>query len=104
MMLADVGQGRSRILGAARNELRSLSARIDTLFDLGRREEGAALLERALNDSADDTAYHLFFSAEAAGYLERDRVKQKEYLLRACRQEVNDPFIVKNVGVFFLMN
>lgn len=87
-----------------RNELRSLSARIDTLFDLGKREEGAALLRKALLDSADDRAYQLFFLGEAAGYLERDRGKQKEYLLQAYQLEKNDPYIVKNVGVYFLLN
>lgn len=91
-------------MAGARNELRNLSSQIDNLFDLGKREEGAALLEKALIDAADDRAYRLFFSAEAAGYLERDRRKQKEYLLEACRLEGDDPFIVRNVGVFFLLN
>lgn len=91
-------------MSLARNELQSLSAQIDTLFDLGKTAEGEALLGRALAGSADDEAYHLFFSAEAAVYLERDRKKQKEYLLKACRLEENDPFIVRNVGVYHLMN
>lgn len=91
-------------MSAARNELRSLSAEIDTLFDLGKKEEGAALLRRALAESADDKAYRLFFSAEAAGYLERDAGKQRKLLREACRLEESDPFLTRNLGVFFLMN
>lgn len=91
-------------MGTARDELRNLSSHIDNLFDLGKREEGAALLQKALIDSAGDQAYHLFFTAEAAGYLERDRRKQKGSLLQAHRLAGDDPFIVKNVGVYFLIN
>lgn len=88
---------------ASRDELRSLSAQIDALFDLGKTSEGRELLQKALAYSADDSAYHLFFRSEVAGYLERDRTKQKMYLHQARRLEVNDPFIVRNVGVYFLM-
>lgn len=91
-------------MGASRNELIDLSSHIDHLFDLGKKEEGAALLQKALIDSAQDEAYHLFFSAEAAGYLERDSRQQKKSLLQAHLLAGNDPFIVKNVGVYFLIN
>jgi tetratricopeptide (TPR) repeat protein len=84
--------------------LRGLSAQIDHLFDLGKREEAGALLQTALHDSAADRAYRLFFLSEAAGYLERNRGKQKEYLLQAGAHAADDPFIVKNVGVYFLIN
>lgn len=84
--------------------LRGLSAQIDHLFDLGKREEAGALLQTALHDSAADRAYQLFFLSEAAGYLERNRGKQKEYLLQASALEAHDPFIVKSVGVYFLIN
>lgn len=88
----------------SRNELRRLSSQIDALFDLGKNEEATALLQKALEDSADDRAYHLFFLGEAAGYLEGDRRKQKDYLLQAYQEEENEPYIVKNVGVYFLIN
>lgn len=88
----------------SRDALRSLSAQIDTLFDLGKREEAEALLQQALADSAGDGAYHLFFLGEAAGYLSRDRKKQKECLLQAHGLEKDDPFILKNVGVYLLLN
>jgi tetratricopeptide (TPR) repeat protein len=88
----------------SRTMLRGLSNQIDHLFDLGKREEAGALLQSALRDSATDPAYQLFFLSEAAGYMERDRGKQKEYLLQAHRLAENDPFIVKSVGVYFLIN
>ena len=88
----------------SRTTLRGLSARIDNLFDVGKREEAAALLQTALHDSAADRPYNLFFLSEAAGYLERNRRKQKECLLEACALEPDDPFLVKSVGVFFLIN
>ena len=88
----------------SRTRLRALSARIDHLFDLGKREEAAALLQTAISDSAADRPYQLFFLSEAAGYLERNRRKQKECLLEACAHEPDDPFIVKSVGVYFLVN
>jgi tetratricopeptide (TPR) repeat protein len=86
------------------DELRSLSSQIDDFFDLGNSEAAEALLSKALIDSADNSAYQLFFLAEVAGYLERDRKKQKENLLQAYRQNENDPFIVRNVGVYFLLD
>lgn len=88
----------------SRNELRQLSSQIDAHFDLGKKEEAAALLNQALADSAEDRAYHLFFLGEAAGYLERDRKKQKSYLLQAYQLEENDPYLVKNLGVYYLLN
>jgi tetratricopeptide (TPR) repeat protein len=91
-------------LAASREELRGLSSQIDALFDLGKKDEGTALLQQALVDSADDQAYHLFFLGEAAGYVERNRKKQKTCLLQAYQLEDADPYIVKNVGVYFLIN
>ena len=88
----------------SRTDLRTLSTQIDHLFDLGKRVEAAALLQTAINNSVDDRAYQLFFLSEAAGYLERNRRKQKECLLEACAHEPDDPFIVKSVGVYFLVN
>ncbi len=86
------------------DELRSLSSQIDDLFDLGNKEAAETLLSKALIDSAHNSAYQLFFLAEVAGYLERDRKKQRENLLQAYRQDEKDPFIVRNVGVYFLLN
>jgi tetratricopeptide (TPR) repeat protein len=91
-------------LGASRDELRRLSSQIDYLFDLGKNEEAATLLKQALNNSADDRPYNLFFLGEAAGYLEGDSKKQKNYLLQAHQLEENDPYLVKNLGVYFLIN
>ncbi len=95
---------KERCVADARKELRDLSARIDTLFDLGKADEGRTLLEEALARSSDHDAYHLFFRGEAAGYLERDRKKQRDLLLRAYRLGEDDPFIVRNVGICFLLN
>jgi len=86
------------------DELRSLSSQIDDFFDLGDTEAAETMLKKALIDSADNSAYHLFFLAEVAGYRDRDRKKQKEYLLQAYRQNENDPFIVRNVGVYYLLD
>jgi tetratricopeptide (TPR) repeat protein len=88
----------------SRARLRTLSAQIDHLFDVGKREEAAALLQAALADSAADRPYHLFFQSEAAGYLERNRKKQRECLMEACTVDPDDPFIVKCVGVYHLVN
>lgn len=96
--------GKERSVADARKELRDLSARIDALFDLGKTDEGRTLLEEALAGSGDDDAYRLFFQGEAAGYLERDRKKQRELLLRAYRLGMDDPFIVRNVGICFLFS
>jgi tetratricopeptide (TPR) repeat protein len=91
-------------LGVSRDELRQWSSQIDGLFDLGKREEATTLLEQAISASAEDTAYNLFFLGEAAGYLEKDRKKQKNYLLQAYHLDENDPYIVKNLGVYYLIN
>ncbi|NTV46815.1 MAG: tetratricopeptide repeat protein, partial [Chlorobiales bacterium] len=91
-------------MGVSRDELRKLSSQIDSLFDLGKKEEAATLLQQALTDSADDRAYNLFFLSEAAGYLEGDRKKQRNYLLQAIQLEENDPYIVKSLGVYYLIN
>lgn len=99
-----MSNGKEDALGASRTELIELSYRIDHLYDLGRKDEGAALLQQALAASAHEPAYHRFFSAEAAGYLERNRKKQKRLLLEAFHLGENDPFLVKNLGVYFLIN
>jgi tetratricopeptide (TPR) repeat protein len=91
-------------LPASRTELIALSHKIDHLYDLGRKEEGAALLQDALIHASENEAYRNFFGAEVAGYLERDRKKQKRLLLEAYRLGEDDPFIVKSVGVYFLMS
>ena len=91
-------------MGVSRDELRKLSSQIDSLFDLGKNEEAATILKQALADSTDDRAYNLFFLGEAAGYLEGDSKKQKSYLLQAYQLEENDPYIVKNLGVYYLIN
>ena len=67
-------------------------------------EAGAEREMSAIAESAADHPYHLFFLSEAAGYLERNRGKQKDYLLQAGAHEAHDPFIVKSVGVYFLIN
>lgn len=103
-MLDAKGSEMSNCLQESRSALRELSSQIDHLFDLGKKEEAAALLEKALLDSAADPAYRLFFLGEEAGFLARDRKKHKDCLLRAQQLEENDPFILKNVGVYFLLN
>src|SRR6266568_978003 len=97
-------ENKEQTMRATIDELRSLSSQIDDLFDLGNKGAAEALLSKALVDSADNSAYQLFFLAEVAGYLERDRKKQREHLLQAYRQNEKDPFIVRNVGVYFLLN
>lgn len=87
-----------------RGRLRTLSAQIDNLFDLGKKEEGAQLLREGLAVSEGDQAYHLFFKGEEAVYLKKNRRLQKECLLKAEQLDGQDPFIVKNVGVFYLLN
>jgi tetratricopeptide (TPR) repeat protein len=91
-------------LQQSRSELRSLSAQIDHLFDLGKKEEAAVLLQKAILDSADDPVYQLFFRGEEAGFFGRDSKKQKECLLQAQQMDGGDSFILKNVGVYFLLN
>lgn len=95
---------RSKNVQQSRSALRTLSSQIDHLFDLGKREEAEALLRKALDDSAHDRAYQLFFLGEEAGFLARDRNRQKDYLLEAHRMEDDDPFLLKNLGVYFLLN
>lgn len=95
---------RSKQAQQSRGALRILSARIDHLFDLGKRAEAEALLQKALADSADDRAYRLFFLGEEAGFLARDRNRQKEFLLEAHRLEEGDPFLLKNLGIYYLLN
>lgn len=87
-----------------RGRLRTLSMEVDNLFDLGKREEAAALLQKAVAESEDDAPYRLFFLGEAAGYLEGNRGRQKKCFLQAYRLAENDPFMARNVGVFYLLN
>lgn len=89
---------------ATKEEFHALSARIDHLFDLGRRDEAEPLLRHALEISALDEAYSLFFQAEAAWYLERNARKQRELVLRAYGLNRCDSFIVRSAGVWFLVN
>lgn len=89
---------------ATKEELHALSARIDHLFDLGRGVEAEPLLRHALEISALDEAYSLFFRAEAAWYLERNAKKQRELVLRAYGINRGDPFIVRSAGVWYLVN
>lgn len=98
------GIEKSERLQQCRSALRGLSSQIDDLFDLGKKGEAAALLQKALLDSADDPAYHLFFLGEQAGFLARDRKKHMDCLLQAQRLDEHDPFLLKNVGVYYLLN
>ena len=86
-----------------REELRSLSAAIDNLMDLGRRDEAERVLAQALQESADEPAYNLFFQAEAAGYFAKDHRKRDRLLAEAVRSAPDDAFLLRNMGVCHLL-
>ena len=86
-----------------REELRGMSSTIDDLMDLGREEEAEKLLTEALQASADDEAYHLFFQAESAYYLENDYRTREQLLAKGLRAAPDDAFLLRNMGGGHLM-
>ena len=87
-----------------REELRDMSSTIDNLMDLGKKEEAEALLNQALDASTHDQAYHLFFQAETALYLDKDH-RQREYLLKnGLKEAPEDAFLMRNLGGGYLMD
>jgi len=91
-------------MSVTREELRSLSSSIDNLMDLGRREEAEKLLNQALEASADDQAYNLFFQAEAALYLRGDHRARQLLLSEGVKEAPEDPFLLRNLGGGYLMD
>lgn len=89
---------------ASRETLQEMSASIDTLMDRGRREDAGRLLAEALEKSTHDRAYHLFFQAEMAGHLERDRRRRNTLLTDAVRHLPDDPFLLRNLGICHLLD
>jgi Flp pilus assembly protein TadD len=87
-----------------REELRGLSTTIDTMMDLGRRDEAEQVMATALQESAHDPAYHLFFQAEAAGYFEGDHRKRERLLAEGVRTAPEDAFMLRNMGVCHLLD
>lgn len=87
-----------------RAELQQKADAIDTLFDLGRQEEGKAAIQEALAASADDPAYQYYFQAEVAGYLEHNSKEQGRLFAEALQQAPDDLFLIRVNGVWQLMN
>lgn len=84
--------------------LQQLAAQIDDLFDLGRADEAQQLLAQGLNVSLNNPAYHLYFQAEAAWYLERSSKEQGLLLQAAAEHAPDDPFLQRGIGVWQLMS
>ncbi len=86
-----------------RDELRDMSSAIDNLMDLGRRADAEQLLLVALEESAHDPAYHLFFQAESALYIDRDHRQREHLLTRGLQSAPEDPFLLRNLGGGYLI-
>lgn len=87
-----------------RDDLQQKAHSIDTLFDLGRAEEGRLAIMEALEASKDDPAYHHYFQAEVAGYLEHNSKEQGRLFSEASNLAPDDLFLMRVVGVWQLMN
>lgn len=87
-----------------RADLQQRAHTIDTLFDLGRNDEGKAAIQEALLAAKDDPAYLLYFQAEAAGYLEHNSKEQGRLFSEALNLAPDDLFLMRVVGVWQLMN
>lgn len=87
-----------------REELRDLSSSIDNLMDLGRKGEADQLIDKGLEESADNPAYHLFFQAEAAGYREGDSRKRERLIAEALKAAPDDAFMLRNMGVCYFLD
>jgi tetratricopeptide (TPR) repeat protein len=79
--------------------LRKLSAEIDALYDCGKNSEGETLLRKALEESKDIEAYHLFFQGEVEGYLNKNYEAQQKLFEQANALEKDDYFLMRNSGV-----
>lgn len=86
------------------HELQRIAGEIDDLFDLGRIEEGTALLEQTLETTVAIPAYQAYFKAEAAWYLQRSSKEQGRLLQEAANLAPNDPFLQRGIGVWQLMS
>jgi len=87
-----------------RDELQQLADKIDTLFDLGRPEEGRAAIMEALEAANDNPAYLYYFQAEVAGYLEHNSKEQGHLFAEALKHSPDDLFLMRVNGVWQLMN
>ena len=87
-----------------RQDLQNKANAIDSLFDLGKLEEGRAAILEALEASKDDPTYHLYFQAEVAGYLEQNSKEQGRLFLEALHHAPDDLFLMRVNGVWQLMN
>jgi len=86
-----------------REELQQLARQIDDLFDLGKMEEGQLLLEKALSESESDEAYHCYFKAEVACYIDENYNELARLLKHATELAPDDPFLLRGLGTYQLM-
>lgn len=84
-------------------ELQQLAGQVDDLFDLGHVDEGQRLLEQGLACSQSNEAYHRYFQAEAAWYLQRSSKEQGRLLQEAASLAPDDPFLQRSIGIWQLM-
>lgn len=87
-----------------RADLQQKAHTIDTLFDLGRADEGKAAILDALEAAKDDPAYYHYFLAESAGYLDHNSKEQGRLFLEALNLAPDDLFLMRVVGVWQLMS
>lgn len=87
-----------------RTELQQLAAQIDDLFDLGHNEDGNTMLAQGLVSAHGDAAYERYFQAELAWYQERSSKKQGQLLQEAADLAPDDPFLLRGIGIWQLMN
>ncbi len=93
-----------KCIRTTREKLRSMSSTIDDLMDLGKKEEAEHLLAEALQASTDDQAYHLFFQAEEALYIEKDHRTRERLLSEGVKAAPEDAFLLRNLGGGYLMD
>jgi len=80
--------------------LRELSRQIDDLYDVGKDDDAAALLEHALIKSkATNQAYFLFFQGEKAGYIDKDYKRRLGFFNQALSKNPGDYFLLRSKGV-----
>jgi tetratricopeptide (TPR) repeat protein len=72
-------------------------------MDVGRAQEAKQLLSEALQASSHDPAYHLFFQAEEALYLNNDHRGRQKLLADGIKSAPNDAFLLRNLGGGYLV-
>lgn len=80
--------------------LRELSQRIDEAFEVGAVGLGRELIQRALEESRGNSAYHAFFRGTAARYLMGDREEQGRRLETALELTPDEPFLMRSYGSY----